>query len=538
MNLFQRRQRLARDLARAGRLVVYDCSGTNEEIVGLVEREPNLFLYKGDPYYLTTLPDPVLWAFTYNYSQRELYPKKCRVVYDWIDDLSVFPYDQEMLLRCHERALREATVVVSVARKLHAAAAHLRPDAIYLPNAVDFDHFARPAAEADDPALRRLRAEGKPIAGYYGALASWFDYPLLAAVAARRPDWNFLLIGPDYDGSLPGQPLLHRPNVSWIGPRPYDQLPAYLQAMTCAMIPFQLNDITLATSPLKLYEYLAGGKPVITTAMPECQAHPEVRIVHDVLDFAAALDEARRDAEDAGRREAYRTVGRVNSWETRTSTALRRLEALRQVAGLETNVNRGYFHALTGFFDHAAGSDCYRLHFEYALTTNERGAYVATTLAQHVNLAGKDYLDVGCAYGGFLAAFAKRGACVQGLDLDAGLLNLARANLAEQNVEADLFHLDATRSEVGQRFRRSKDVITCNDVIEHVDDPQALVGNMAGMLRRAAGCTWRFRTRTTPRTWSRTGTSVCSASRCWSATKQRCTTRSCTRRRCTVWGIT
>jgi 2-polyprenyl-3-methyl-5-hydroxy-6-metoxy-1,4-benzoquinol methylase/glycosyltransferase involved in cell wall biosynthesis len=482
-HLFQRPQHMARHLARVGHLVVYDCSGTSEKVDGLNELEPNLFLFKGDANYLASLPDPVLWAFTYNYPQCALYRGKCRVVYDWIDDLSVFPYDQEVLRRNHQQALGEATVVLSVARPLHDEASQARPDAIYLPNAVDWGHFGRAVPAVDDPIVRRLLAEGKPLAGYYGALASWFDYALLDALAARRPDWNFLLIGPDYDGSIRGSPALRRPNIYWIGPKQYTELPGYLQALTCALIPFRCNEITRATSPLKLYEYLAGGKPVITTPMPECMAHPEVRIGHGAADFADALDEAKRDAADPGQVECYRSVGRANSWEARARAVTDRLQALAKVRHLETPTNRDFFRAVTGYLSHAAGSDCFPLYFEYAVTTNERGRHVAGTLARHTELAGKDFFDVGCAYGGFLVAFAERGARVGGLDINPRLLHLAGRNLANHRVDGQVFQLDSTVPAVGRRFRRSKDVITCNDVIEHVDDPHLLVDNLATMLR-------------------------------------------------------
>ena len=328
VHLFQRPQHLARRLAQQGQLVIYDCSGTNEDVAGLRELEPNLFLYKGEPRWLAELPDPVLWTFPYNFHETATYPPAFRRVYDWIDDLGVFPYDQRFLRANHRRALATATLVVSVARRLHDEARHCRPDAIYLPNAVEYQRFAAEVALPEDPVLAGLVASGKPLAGYYGALAEWFDYRLLDEVARARPDWNFVLIGPSYDGSLDGQPLLRRGNVHWLGPRPYEQLPGYLRALDCALIPFLLNDITLATSPLKLYEYLAGGKPVITTAMPECMAHPEVHIVRAAGEFSTMLDVAREEGRDPLRREKLRAIAAVNSWDARVETILGRLAAL------------------------------------------------------------------------------------------------------------------------------------------------------------------------------------------------------------------
>jgi hypothetical protein len=183
---------------------------------------------------------------------------------------------------------------------------------------VDEEHFSpATAADPDDPTVARLRREGKPIAGYYGALARWFDYALLEQTARRRPDWNFLLIGPDYDGSLRRASLLRCPNVVWLGPRPYASLPAYLRVFDVATIPFRLDPITLATSPLKLYEYFAGCRPVITTAMPECVAHAEVRVVGTAEEFALALDVARRAGEDPAVRARLCSVAAANSWRER-----------------------------------------------------------------------------------------------------------------------------------------------------------------------------------------------------------------------------
>ena len=104
-----------------------------------------------------------------------------------------------------------------------------RPDALYLPNGVEYERFAAPAAPPSaDRDLVPLLSAGRPIAGYYGALAEWFDYELVDAAARLRTDWSFLLIGPMYDRSLQGKPMLRRENVRWIGPRDYHLLPGYL----------------------------------------------------------------------------------------------------------------------------------------------------------------------------------------------------------------------------------------------------------------------------------------------------------------------
>jgi glycosyltransferase involved in cell wall biosynthesis len=316
VKLFQRPHHLARAFARAGYVAIFDSTNVDDDIHGFEEREPNLFLFRGPSSLLRRLPSPLLWTFPYNYHEAARYPRPVTVIYDWIDDLGIFTdHDPRLIRRNHERALAEADVLASVSRALHGQAVARRTDALYVPNGVEEEHFmASDAPDPDDPAIRRLRDEGKPIAGYYGALARWFDYELLETVARLRPDWNFLLIGPDYDGSLTRAALLGCPNVTWIGPRPYSSLPGYLRLFDVATIPFRLDPITMATSPLKLYEYFAGGRPVLTSALPECTAHPEVHVARTAEEFAATLDVARRAGADPAARARLRAVAAANSW--------------------------------------------------------------------------------------------------------------------------------------------------------------------------------------------------------------------------------
>lgn len=324
----QRCHHLAREFARQGFISIFDSTNAYDDVSGFKEIEANLFLFRADESLLHEIPDATLWTLPYNFDRKDEYPRQCRVIYDWIDDIEVFPYDRHFMEINHARALRESTVVASVARHLHEQAVLVRPDALYLPNGVDDRHFTdEHLAMPDDPQLRAVLGEGKPIAGFYGALAEWFDYELLDGLAALRTDWNFLFIGPAYDLSLRqrGQALLKRPNVHWLGSRKYEFLPAYLQCFDAAMIPFLINNITLATSPLKLYEYFAGGKPVITTRMPECVAFPEVLVVDQVQEFSEALDLARLRGQDQTFRNRLRLLGRENSWTARVEALLRHL---------------------------------------------------------------------------------------------------------------------------------------------------------------------------------------------------------------------
>ena len=329
IHLVQRPHHLARVLARRGFLVIFDCSNSADKVDGFREVEPGLFLFKGRPERLHAVPSPLLWAFPYNVPAAEAFPEGASIVYDWIDDLDVFPYDRALLSRNHERALAGAKLVLCVARRLHEEALRVRPDALYVPNGVEHERFLAPARAPEDDALGRFLAGGGPVAGYYGALARWFDYALLDEVARDNPQWRFVLIGQELDDSLARQPLLKRGNVLWLGPRDYETLPGYLSVFDVATIPFKIDSITLSTSPLKLFEYFAGGKPVVTTPMPECEAFPEVEIAGDGPAFSAALAKAREKGKDPGFRERLRALAAANSWEARVDTVLAGLSSAR-----------------------------------------------------------------------------------------------------------------------------------------------------------------------------------------------------------------
>src|SRR5262249_1923968 len=118
--LAQRPHHLAREFARQGYVAIFDSSNAAyDNVNGFKEIEPNLFLFSGPEEILREIPAPTLWALSYNYDLIDGYPASTRVVYDWIDDLDVFPQDRTLLETNHSRALKEASIIVSVARRLH-----------------------------------------------------------------------------------------------------------------------------------------------------------------------------------------------------------------------------------------------------------------------------------------------------------------------------------------------------------------------------------------------------------------------------------
>lgn len=278
------------------------------------------------------LPKPIVltgWTGHWGVVERFRAPL---LIYDYLDDLGVSSHGgaiDQRKLELHQELAARADVVLATARRLYEEMRHVRPDTLFCPNGADYEHFHFDASKktpSPPEDIADLVAAGRPIIGYYGALARWFDFDLVRQAAAERPDYAFVLIGSDIDDTVHRKPDFWLPNVRWLGERSYDALPAYLYYFSVATIPFQINDITKATSPVKLYEYMAGGRPIVTTDMPECRAFESVLIAHDAAEFIAKLD----DAIVRGGREAYRQQldhdAKSNTWTARAKQILDQVE--------------------------------------------------------------------------------------------------------------------------------------------------------------------------------------------------------------------
>jgi len=327
--LAQRPQHMARALARAGAVVFYMVLPHDVECAaGFHMIEPRLYLAKVPPSVFAGRRDLVAFVLTYN-SRYLAAIRPQRVVYDIIDDLRVFPDPTAGLARAHRRLLEWADLVLASALPLAEQVRGIRPDVHLIPNAVDADYVREHARRGTPPEeIADLVREGRPIIGYHGALAAWVDYALLAQGARLRPEYAFVLIGPDYDGSL-GKAGLHRTsNVRWLGARPRAEVMRFLAWYDLGMLPFVLNPITHAVSPLKLFEYLAAGKPVVSTPLAEVSRYPVVLLAQDPEAFALALDHGLALRDDAVYKEAIEQTVRDNTWNARAKEVLTALDGL------------------------------------------------------------------------------------------------------------------------------------------------------------------------------------------------------------------
>lgn len=226
------------------------------------------------------------------------------VLYDCMDLHSGFSTVRRAMVRQEEELLSGADVVIATSAALEQHALRKRADVLLLRNGCDFEHFASTA-----------RAKNvRPVIGYYGAIADWFDASLVAELATRRPDWDFVLVGSTYNGDV--SRLAHLSNVSLPGEEAYEALPEWLSRFDVAIIPFKRTPLTEATNPVKIYEMLAAGKPVVSVPIPEVAALvPLVRIASSAAEFEREIASALSFDADAA--EARRAFAREQTWQHR-----------------------------------------------------------------------------------------------------------------------------------------------------------------------------------------------------------------------------
>jgi glycosyltransferase involved in cell wall biosynthesis len=325
IHLFQRPQQMAMAFAQQNCLVFYCEPEYAHSSPGFWKIKDNLYGFKGENALFATISEPMVVVFSYNRDCLSYFSQP-RVIYEYIDELSVFQKDLKKLEADHAYLIKAAKLVVATARRLYEKVRLQRPDAILCPNGVDYHHFhaiLEPSQALPNPSdMQPILEEGKPIIGYYGALAHWFDYDLLKTMADLRPDWNFVLIGPDFDGSITKSGGLGKANVHWLGIRDYNDLPRYLKCFDVATIPFQVNEITHSTSPLKLFEYMAGGKPVVITPMEESMHTEGVLVGDGVKDFIQKVEQGLALRQNPGYLQLIDRVARENTWQKRAAQIL------------------------------------------------------------------------------------------------------------------------------------------------------------------------------------------------------------------------
>jgi UDP-galactopyranose mutase len=246
---------------------------------------------------ITSTEYPVLWFYTPQMWPFAREVDASVIVYDCMDELSGFDFSPPDL-PANERALMSAADVVFTGGYSLYEAKRGQHDNIHpFPSSVDVAHFATARLAQRQPADQAAIAG--PRLGYYGVIDERLDLDLLARVAAARPDWQIVMLGPVV--KINPADLPRAPNLHWLGQKSYDELPAYLAGWDVALMPFAMNKATRHISPTKTLEYLAGGRQVVSTPIRDVVRHyatlDAVRIAADASQFVGACEAllSRRD---------------------------------------------------------------------------------------------------------------------------------------------------------------------------------------------------------------------------------------------------
>jgi glycosyltransferase involved in cell wall biosynthesis len=263
--------------------------------------------------------EPILWSYIPNAYALTHHLNEKLVVYHCVDDLSAVAGVPKAAVKAMEdRFLRQADAVLTTSRALYEARVAVNPNTFLFTNVADADHFGKALRPelAVAPEVARLP---RPVAGYVGALDAYqVDFPFLAEVARHLADWSFVLIGPVGQGqpSTDLGDLRRLPNVHLTGYVEYQQIPSYLKGIDVALIPHRLSDYTQSSFPMKLYEYLAAGRPVVSTPLPAIADVALVRFAATPAEFARQMIAAHQEnsPEAVERRVAE---AQKHTWESR-----------------------------------------------------------------------------------------------------------------------------------------------------------------------------------------------------------------------------
>jgi glycosyltransferase involved in cell wall biosynthesis len=256
----------------------------------------------------------VLWYYTPYALRFSDHLQPVAVVYDCMDELSAFKGASSELPALEQRLMARADLVLTGGQSLYEAKKTRHRNIHPLPSSVDVAHFAAARHGAADP--QDQRQVPRPRLGFYGVLDERLDVALLAGLADARPDWQLVMIGPVV--KIDPNDLPRRDNIHYLGPKKYPELPRYIAGWDVALLLFARNDATRFISPTKTPEYLAAGKPVVSTSIRDV-VHPYgdqglVFIADTVPDMVRACSAALREPGN-GRQSRADQFLRGMSWD-------------------------------------------------------------------------------------------------------------------------------------------------------------------------------------------------------------------------------
>ncbi len=247
---------------------------------------------------------------------------KNKVVYEHLDSFDLIPNNGQELKKEFLKVCENDQIIISATSDcLYKEAIEYRgsdKNIILLKNAVNIEDFKIEKLQNSPPpiALEKILKRGKHIIGYYGCIIdSWFDYDLLTKTAEMLPDFEFVCIGIK-DGEKV-EMMFKTENITYIPKIKYTEIPKYASFFDITIIPFKRNAITDNTSPVKLFEYMALAKPIITTSIEECKKYKSCIIADTPEEFVNAINKALSLKTDINYQNLLSTEAQANTWQER-----------------------------------------------------------------------------------------------------------------------------------------------------------------------------------------------------------------------------
>jgi glycosyltransferase involved in cell wall biosynthesis len=268
---------------------------------------------------------PITWTFVPSSAEVAGTLGERLVVYHCVDEYSKFTgTDGDAILELERGLMEKADMVVVSSSRLLTTKRNHNPNTFLVTHGVDVAHFRNSCSKAlavpDDCAQLN-----HPVVGFFGLIADWVDLEVVRSLATLRPNWSFLLIGEVQTDTLA---LRHLSNVHFLGRRSYQSLPAYCKAFDVAILPFVVNDLTLAANPLKLREYLAAGLPVVATPLPEIlRLGALVRTARTPVEFLTQIEAIVNEAK-CGPDPAVSALMEMESWDQKVEELSQLVEGL------------------------------------------------------------------------------------------------------------------------------------------------------------------------------------------------------------------
>jgi len=235
------------------------------------------------------------------------------VVYDCMDELSKFRFAPRELVERERLLMSRADVVFTGGHKLWRSKSRLHDNVHFFGCGVDSAHFAK-ARLSDTPTPADLADVDVPVLGYYGVIDERVDYALVRALAEANPDCVVAMVGPVV--KVDPRELPQAPNIRWLGQKTYAELPTYAKAFDVCLMPFALNEATEYINPTKTLEYMAAGKPIVSTPIADVLHHfASVVAVGDTPESFVRAVRAALEAPDPARIARGIGMAKDNTWE-------------------------------------------------------------------------------------------------------------------------------------------------------------------------------------------------------------------------------